>query len=224
MNDYTFLFADLSGFTALTEAHGDLDAAITAMRFYDLARIVCGPRVCLVKTMGDAVMLVCRDPEVAAESALRLLEAVNEEKAYPAARAGLHCGPAVERDGDYFGATVNVAARTVDQASPGEVLGTAAIAQALSPSPGICLEDLGATVLRNVAEPVSLYRLRRAAPIAQDRLTDPVCRMQLRPGEAQSYLTLGDRVFGFCSPDCAAAFARAPERFDRESTPQANRG
>ncbi len=211
--EFTFLFADLSGFTALTEAHGDLDAAAAAMRFYELARDICTPQLRLVKTMGDAVMLVSRDPAAAAEGALRLLGAVDREHAYPAARAGLHLGPAVEQAGDYFGAAVNLAARIAAHAAPGQVLASATLARVLAGAPGLRLEPLGEAAFRNVAEPVALCRVCRAHVVEPELVTDPVCRMRLRPEHAHSHLELGGEVVYFCSAGCAEAFARSPERF-----------
>ena len=106
----TFIFADIAGFTALTEAHGDLEAAELVVDF------ACGPRGAsirparLVKTIGDAVMLRIASPAEAVRLGLRIIEGFMWDPA-PVVRVGLHHGHAVERDGDYIGATVNVAAR-----------------------------------------------------------------------------------------------------------------
>lgn len=105
------LFADLAGFTALTEAHGDLGAADVAGRFAELARSVLLEDARVVKTIGDAVMVVASDARVGLEIAMRLLRSVDGEADFPGVRLGLHAGPVVERAGDVFGATVNVAAR-----------------------------------------------------------------------------------------------------------------
>lgn len=83
----TFLFADLAGFTALTETHGDEDAADVVARFYDLTRASLIGESRLMKTIGDAVMIVADQPQAAVLTALRLVAAV---------RAGLHSGSAAE--------------------------------------------------------------------------------------------------------------------------------
>jgi adenylate cyclase len=111
-SESTFLFADLAGFTALTEAHGDERAADMAAEFSDLVRALLASHWAEeVKTIGDAVMLVCREPGAGVELGLRILEKVEARPAFPVVRVGMNTGPAVERGGDWFGAAVNVAAR-----------------------------------------------------------------------------------------------------------------
>ena len=137
------LFADLAGFTALTETHGDLDAAEIAAQFYALTTMALAGEARRVKTMGDAVMLVAPDPAAGVGVARRLLAAVEQRSGFPAVRIGLHYGPAVERDGDFFGATVNLAARVTAHARAGQIIGTEAVAQALTGRPGLQIAALG---------------------------------------------------------------------------------
>jgi adenylate cyclase len=80
----------------------------------------------------------------------------------PAVRAGLHHGAAVERDGDFFGATVNLAARVSGQAVGGEVLLTAHTAALAADLKGVLYESRGRRELRNVREPVELVAAIRA--------------------------------------------------------------
>jgi len=109
---HTFLFADLAGFTALTEAHGDEEAADLAAEFFDCVRDLLpeygGEEV---KTIGDAVMLRCERPDAAVELGLRIVDEVRKRDHFPVVRVGMHTGPATERSNDWFGAAVNVAAR-----------------------------------------------------------------------------------------------------------------
>jgi adenylate cyclase len=115
----TFVFADLAGYTALTARWGDDIAAEVAIALADVAHHIAaehGGR--LVKSMGDSVML--RTPT--AEAGVRLGIALSQAAPALRARVGIHCGTAVEHDGDYFGLAVNLAARLAAQAAPGEVL------------------------------------------------------------------------------------------------------
>ena len=104
---HTFVFADLAGFTATTEAHGDDHAADIAEAFVDAMRgLLPGHEAREVKTMGDAVMLHVADAERAlclAECAVGELGARHGELGV---RVGMHTGPAVHRHGDWFEATV----------------------------------------------------------------------------------------------------------------------
>jgi class 3 adenylate cyclase len=132
----TFVFADIAGFTALTEAHGDDEAAAVVADFCAAVRAdLPASGGTQVKTIGDALMLRIPDPGAAIVLGLRITHELMLGHGAPAVRVGLHHGPAVERDGDYFGAAVNLAARVSAEASGGEVLltgQTAALAPGLA--------------------------------------------------------------------------------------------
>jgi class 3 adenylate cyclase len=107
----TFLFADLSGFTALTEAHGDEQAADLVGGFcVAVRRLLAAHQAQEVKTIGDALMLRAGDAAAAIRLGLRIVHDVGAQHGFPQVRVGMHTGPAVERGGDWFGATVNLAA------------------------------------------------------------------------------------------------------------------
>src|SRR4051812_39183709 len=119
----TFVFADIAGFTALTEAHGDQQAADLVAAFCRAVQAqlpACAGTQ--VKTIGDAVMLRIPDPAEAVQLGLRIVHDLLGGHGAPAVRVGMHHGPAIERDGDFFGAAVNLAARVSAAAVAGEVL------------------------------------------------------------------------------------------------------
>jgi adenylate cyclase len=121
---HTFLFADLVGFTQFTARHGDERGAELAIRFHGRVRRLAAELGCdVVKAIGDAVMVRGENGDAAVELARRILALAHEE-GFPRARVGLDTGPAVERDGDWFGSTVNTAARVTAAAGAGEVLMT----------------------------------------------------------------------------------------------------
>jgi class 3 adenylate cyclase len=118
----TFLFADLSGFTALTEAHGDEQAADLVGGFcVAVRRLLTAHHAFEVKTIGEALMLRTGDA-AAIRLGLCIVHDVGAQHGFPLVRVGMHTGPAVEREGDWFGATVNLAARVSAAASGGEAL------------------------------------------------------------------------------------------------------
>ena len=130
------MFADVAGSTRLYEQWGDARALAMMTRCLDLARDVAhqhGGR--LVKTIGDEAMLVfpTADGAGAAASAIqsRMSDLVGADDL--AFRIGFHLGPAIERDGDVFGDSVNIAARLVALAKGGQVILSASTAEALSP-------------------------------------------------------------------------------------------
>jgi len=206
----TFGFVDLAGFTALTEAHGDDEAVGLLDRFEAITTEALGTGGQLVKTIGDAVMVRFPDPSAAIGAVSRLFSAAAAEPGLPVLRAGLHHGTAIERVGDYLGASVNLAARVAGQAHGGQVLATIEVAEEARRS-GVTVVDLGAFELRNIAQPVELFELE-VCPAAAGTAIDPVCRMQVARADAAGRLRHRDRDYWFCSLRCVAAFAADPDR------------
>lgn len=209
----TFLFADLAGFTALTETHGDDDATDVAVRFYDLARNSLTGEARLIKTIGDAVMIVADQSPDTVSTALRLVAALRTEPGFPAVRAGLHSGSAVERSGDYFGATVNLAARITAYARSDQILCTQAIAESIRSLDVAVIHSAGIVSFKNVAQPVALFEIEDSQHHMTHREIDPVCCMGLDPDTAPARLPFRDRLYHFCSFACAQKFAQAPETY-----------
>jgi len=114
---HTFLFADLVGFTSFTVRHGDERAADLAVCFQERVCALAATHGChVVKTIGDAVMVRSDNGDAAIELGQAIL-ALAAEVALPRVRVGLDTGPAAERNGDWFGSTVNTASRVSAGAS-----------------------------------------------------------------------------------------------------------
>ncbi|MGH3093829.1 MAG: adenylate/guanylate cyclase domain-containing protein [Gaiellaceae bacterium] len=153
-------FLDLTGYTALTEEAGDEAAAELAARVADLVEGTAaehGGRP--VKWLGDGVMFHFPAPSGAVQSALELVQRV-PKAGLPPARLGIHAGPVVFREGDYFGRTVNVAARIADYARPREVLVSEDVRRAAGLE-GVSFEEIGEIPLKGIPTPVGLYRAAR---------------------------------------------------------------
>ena len=210
----TFVFADIAGFTALTETHGDAEAAELVAEFSAAVRRELAPHGGThVKGIGDAVMLSIPDPGDAIALGLVITNELMCGHGAPSVRVGLHHGEAVERDGDFFGAAVNLAARVSAEAGAGEVLLTGTTA-ALAPDENVLYEPRGRRTLRNVREPVELFAAVRLGSAASPALPcDPVCRMAVDPERAAGRLVHESTAYFFCSLACAGQFAREPERY-----------
>lgn len=211
----TFVFADIAGFTALTEAHGDEEAVGLVAQFSEAVEAelpaVGGEHV---KTIGDAVMLRIPDAGDAVLLGLGIANDLMNAHGAPAIRVGLHHGSAVERNGDYFGASVNLAARVSALAAGGEVLLTGTTAALVPDLQGVLYESRGRQRLKNVAEPVEVFAALRLGGSREDKLSvDPVCRMVVDPDRAAGRLIHDGSAYLFCSLTCAGAFAQQPERF-----------
>jgi adenylate cyclase len=153
-------FADLVGFTRLGERRPVDELGAVAERLAALASDVAKPPVRLVKTIGDAVMLVSPDVDRLVETALELVEAADREgEDFPQLRAGVAAGPAINRGGDWYGHTVNLASRLTGVARPGSVLVDESVRDRLDGA--YRWSFAGQRKLKGIDEPVKLFRARR---------------------------------------------------------------
>jgi len=210
----TFVFADIAGYTALTEAHGDADAAELAATFsHAISEVAAASGGDVVKTIGDAVMVRHSHPAEAVALGLVAAHEVIAGHGSPAVRVGMHHGPAIERGGDWFGATVNLAARVAALAAGGEVLLTEAVRDGAGELEGVEFEARGEQRVRNVAAPVPLFAAVRDDRSSEARHLDPVCRMLVAEGREAGSLRHRDTLYRFCSLECARRFLRDPDAY-----------
>lgn len=210
---HTFLLADLAGYSALTEAHGDDRAADVAAEFVSAVRgLLQGYDAEEVKAMGDALLIRVASALAAMQLARRIVRELGGRHLMLGVRVGLHTATAVLRDGDWFGSAVNVAARVADLARAGEVVLTQAALDAVG-SP-VAVRGRGRHRLKNIAEPVAVYALTLDEhPKAQALVIDPVCHMAMDPDHITERVTYNDAVYVFCSPTCAQTFSMSPQRY-----------
>jgi adenylate cyclase len=158
--EVTVAFADLVGFTRLGEEVPPDELGRVAERLVELAGEHLRGEVRLVKTIGDAAMLVSPDVPPLLEVALELVDAANAEgRDFPQLRVGLAWGPALNRAGDWYGRPVNIASRVTAIARPGSVLATREVRDAANAE--YRWSSAGARSLKGVDGPVRLYRARR---------------------------------------------------------------
>ena len=157
--DYAVAFADLVGFTELGETIPSEELGSVAGRLSRLAEEVVEPPARIVKEIGDAIMLVAPEPRALVEAALRIVEASDGAEGLPAIRAGVAFGPAVNRWGDWYGSTVNVASRLTERARPASVLTTEAVRDAGSDD--FDWSFAGEKKLKGLSAPLKTYRARR---------------------------------------------------------------
>ena len=218
MNDndgQAFLFADLAGFTQLTEAHGDYEAADQAGRHAESLRSLAQEYEAeLVNVIGDAVMMRVPDAGKAIMVAIRIVDEVGGQHGVPAIRVGIDYGSAVERDGDYFGRVVNTAARVTDLAEAGEVLLTDAVRTAAGDIGGIEISSRGSHTLKGVSDKVGVFSAECLVCDPEERLPiDPVCKMAVDPNERAGTVEHSGVTYSFCSLDCKGKFSDSPESY-----------
>lgn len=214
----TFIFADLAGYTALTEAHGDEAAAAAAAAFCRAARKIAREYDAEeVKTIGDAILLRLADAGDAVHLGARLANDVGRRHETLGVRVGIHTGTAVRQDGDWFGSAVNVAARVADAARSGQVLLSDETRRAAGGAIGVDqVRGRGVRRLKNVREPMQLLELVPDGQLSgADMPVDPVCRMAIEKGRERASSSYRGRVVVFCSTECRDAFEHDPGFYAR---------
>lgn len=211
-DDRTIAFIDLAGYTALTEAHGDHASLDLLDEFTGNARdAIAASGTEFVKSVGDAIMLAAPTPPEGLEAVRLVFEACYASDAFPEPRAGLHHGPIVARDGDYFGATVNLAARVAGRAGSGQALVTATVVDAAHAA-RLDILELGAQRFRNVFDPLEVWSVE-LCPTHVDVSVDPVCRMRVSCQAAIAKVRHAGTEHSLCSLACLRAFAADPDRY-----------
>ena len=158
----TIAFADIVGFTRLGEVVQPEDLERLANRLADAAREVAVGPVRLIKTIGDAVMLVSADAAALLDAVLKLVAVTETDEEFPRLRVGLATGPAVSRAGDWFGGSVNLASRVTGAARPGTVLAAESTRAAIGEADRFDWSFAGARRLKGVKSDVKLFRARIA--------------------------------------------------------------
>jgi adenylate cyclase len=211
----TFLFADLAGYTALTEVMGDEEAVRVIDDYCGIVRRHLPEYDAHeVKSIGDALLIRVPEAGCAVRLGLRIVTEVGAQHGFPAVRVGMHHGPAIERGDDFFGRTVNIAARVSALAGAGEVLVTEEVMRAAGDVKSVRFLERGRRPLKGIDEPVLLFLASAGAAETPEGLPiDPVCHMAVDPDRAAGMLVHEGRRYYLCSMRCARRFADDPGRF-----------
>jgi adenylate cyclase len=171
----TFLFTDLVGFTWLAASEGDDRAADVALEFAQCVEPLAGEHEAeVVKHLGDGLMLRSADPARAVRLGLAIV--AEQNKRVPV-RVGMHTGPAVQRGGDWFGTTVNVAARLCAAAGGGEVLVSETTRESAGRLRKLVVGDHRLHWLKNLEEPVAARLIAEPEPRVPGAWREQVTRV-----------------------------------------------
>ena len=162
LHEVTVGFCDVVGFTRLGEGVAAADLGAIAARLATLAADAAEPPVRLVKTIGDAVMLVAPEPAPLLETILSLMDAAEREgEQFPSLHAGVAHGQALRRWGDYYGEPVNLAARLTERARPSSLITDKTVRERAGDD-AFAWSEAGLKKLKGISEPMPVYRCRRA--------------------------------------------------------------
>lgn len=159
---HTFVFADIAGYSLVADQYGDEAGADLALYFLSRASsIASAHRGDVVKSLGDAVMIHTEHADDAIRLVLELVSEFSRDPALPPIHAGVHTGPALRRADDWWGTTVNIAARVAAAATAGQVLVTEASKVQARDSATTRWRGLEPLRLKNIRLPVKVYEADR---------------------------------------------------------------
>jgi class 3 adenylate cyclase/YHS domain-containing protein len=204
--DIVLLVADLSGYTALTEAHGNISAAKVVHRYNEIAQESLYEGSRLIERVGDEILIAGTDAASIIKTALKLVNKIETEPFFPTVHAGIHAGKVLEQEGQYFGSALNIASRVASHARGCQILCTKAVAEIAGEMEDIKYKTIGEVNFKNIFEPVALFEIITDCQKLEANVVDPVCRMLVRPESSPAHLTFKGNCYYFCSFECAERF------------------
>ncbi len=212
-DEKVFLIGDLSGYTALTEAHGDMSAAKIVKRYVEIVNDNIFPGTKLVERVGDEILLVSNDAKSIVRTAVKIRDSIESEQYFPCIHAGIHVGSALENNGHYFGKALNLVSRVAAYARGGEILCTDKIVHMAGDIEGVDYRSLGPIEFKHIPDPVAVFEVIVGGRVGECTIFDPVCHMHVQPETAVAQLRVDERAYYFCSLDCAKAFSNNIKHF-----------
>jgi len=198
----SFLIADLAGYTSLTETHGDLLAANLVYRYKEIVGEILREDTVIVDSVGDAVLITSTNPGNLLELAIDLLQKTEDEPNFPSLHIGLNFGKIIEREGHYFGNTLNLTSRISSHSRGGQILCSEGFLNAVE----------NKVNYKNVSKPIAILEIN--LNFDRKRLSiDPVCKMQVDIENPAVKIPFKDNIYYFCSHECTKSFIEAPEEF-----------
>jgi adenylate cyclase len=148
-------FADLTGYTRMTEEEGELSAVDAVERFVEAVAVTLPDEARIIKTIGDEVMIIGADAAALTDWAVGF-QAMQTERPLP--RIAVHYGVALYRDGDYYGRDINIASRVAARSAGGEVLVTRPVVEVSGGH--LEFERIGEVTLKGFSESTEVFVAR----------------------------------------------------------------
>jgi len=208
-----FMIADLSGYTALTEAHGDVSAAKVVSRYVEIVENSLQPGAYLAERVGDEVLVISPRVDGVLRTAIKLRDEVEQEPYFPTLHAGIHAGGMLEENGRFFGTALNLTSRLAAHAKGEQILCTREVVTLATHIRDIDFRALGVVQFKNISKPIAIFEVVSAFRRTEQKVIDPVCRMQVTPETAPAMLPFRGTTYYFCCFECAKAFAEHPDRY-----------
>jgi adenylate cyclase len=210
--DLAILMADLSGYTAMTDAHGGASAARIVNKYMQLVASALHGSSRVVQRIGDQVVLIADNADDMAITAQKLNSLTLEEHHFLSIHAGLHYGPIFIENDNLFGSTINVAARIMNLANRGQVLCSSQFLTMLTAPTKF--KSIGSYCLKNVMMEFELHELLQDQQSYSFNI-DPVCHMHIAVNKSEFTHIIDGTIYHFCSNHCLSLFKNSPGAFIR---------
>ena len=212
--DLAILMADLTGYTAMTDAHGGASAARFVNKYMQLVDNALHGSSRVVQRIGDQVVLIADNADDMVITAQKLNSLTLEEHHFLSIHAGLHYGPIFIENENLFGSTINVAARIMNLASRGQILCSSQFKTMLTDPTKF--KSVGSYSLKNLKMEFELHELLQDQQSNSFNI-DPVCHMHIDVSKSEFTFILNGTTYHFCGPNCRSLFKDSPASFiDRE--------
>jgi adenylate cyclase len=192
------LIADLSGYTALTETHGATTAADLIDKYIDIVNNCLVGDTHLHARVGDGVVIISSSADSLIATSIMLFQNTLEDN-FLQVHGGLHYGKILKRNNDYFGTTINLAARIAAKADPGSIWCSSEYINALNDKSELTFLPKGKHSFKNISDEIDVHELIIDNP--KTFHIDPVCRMLIKEGR-NTISHPGDESLFFCSQNC----------------------
>lgn len=193
------LIADLSGYTALTEAHGASTAADTIDKYINIVLKSLIGNSTLHERIGDEVMVVSDSADDLMNTAIMLIDNCSKENYFLQIHGGLHYGKILKHNSHYFGSPVNHTSRIAGKANNGTFWCSSSFINALSDPSAYLFSSKGNHDFKNVSEKIDVFEITLQP--ATGFHVDPVCRMLIHNKENAIPHPKNNNIF-FCSSHC----------------------
>jgi len=210
--DIAILIADLSGYTALTEAHGSLSAADLIDKYVDIVKASLIGDSMLQERVGDEVMIVSNSADDLLATAELLLQTTQEEYNFLEVHGGLHFGKLLKRNNSYFGSALNLTASIASQASAGTFLCSHDFINAICDTLLYKFKLKGKYSFKNVADEKEIFEISLEKPA--HFYIDPICRMIVNKEKTYFSHPYQSHVLS-CSQTCLDIYIKNEISLDR---------
>lgn len=197
------MMADLSGYTAMTEIHGANSAVSLIDKYLAIVKKSLVGSSRLHERVGDEMIIVADTAEDLAYTATFLFEHAYEEKQFLPLHAGIHYGPIIKKDGDYYGTTINTAARITSVAEKGKIVCSAEFLKQLPDGHPYVVKNKGIHTFKNLMQQVELFEMSCCIEyLSRKYVIDPVCHMLIKTPATAVQLEHEGETYYFCSGKC----------------------